>query len=151
MTLKRLKTLLAVPLFALLFVSPVIATVAPTPASAATSQADCEARLLGIPPWQRGLVQFENGDCNIKSPADVGGLSQFIWTIVLNVIEMALFVVGFMAVGFIIFGGFQFLTGGSNPGQIEKARKTILNAVIGLAISMAAIGITNLIFRIING
>ena len=42
------------------------------------------------------------------------------------------------------------MTGGSVPGQIEKARKSILNAVIGLVIALGAIGITNLIFTIIN-
>ena len=41
------------------------------------------------------------------------------------------------------------MTGGALPAQLEKARKTILNAVIGLVIALAAIALTNLVFNII--
>lgn len=125
-----------------------------------TKPEDCEYRILGMPTWFRGLVKVEDSQCVISSPDEMNsapagepsnGLANFIWRVALNVIEMALFIVGFIALFFIIYGGFQFLTGGSNPGQIEKARTTILNAVIGLAIAMASIGVVNLIFRIING
>lgn len=136
--------------FALAFAAPVFAVASPQPVSAAT---DCEPRFLGIPPWFRGLTQEINGECSIKGPeagAEGEGLSKFIWTIVLNIIEIVLVLVGYIAFFFILFGGFQFMTGGNNPGQTEKARKTILNAVIGLAIALGAVGITNLIFGLLG-
>ena len=40
------------------------------------------------------------------------------------------------------------MTGGGNPAQVEKGRKSILNAVIGLAISVSAVALTNFIFGI---
>lgn len=149
MIIKALKRLIMTLSFAVFIAAPVFTLVSPVP----TYARDCERGILGMPNWYRGLT---DADCNIKSP-DTGagktsiGLSDFIWHIVLNIIEIGLFIAGYIALFFILYGGFQFLTGGSNPGQIEKARTTILNAVIGLVISMAAIGITNLIFRIING
>ena len=135
--------------FALGIAAPLTAIAAPQPVFAA----DCEPRFLGIPPWFRGMTQEIDGKCSIISP-EAGengeGVSNFIWKIVLNIIEIVLVLVGYIAFFLILFGGFQFMTGGSNPGQIEKARKTILNAVIGLAIALGAIGITNLIFGILG-
>lgn len=146
-----LKKLILLFSFSLFVAAPMVTVALPT-ASYAVTAADvkCEKRILGLPTWHRGLTDTE---CNIIPPneAQPDGLSSFIWKIVLNVIEMGLFIVIYIAVFFIIFGGFQFLTGGSSPAQVEKARKTILNAVIGLVISIGSIGIVNLMFRIING
>ncbi len=141
--MKRLKNIFLAVLFAVFVASPALAVVSPTTVAAGP---DCENRLLGIPPWYRGLT---NDDCSIAAPgSEEGGLANFIWTIVLNVIEMGLVIVVYIAVFFILYGGFMFIVGGGTAAQIEKARKTILNAVIGLAISIGAIAITNLIFGV---
>jgi len=139
--------------FASMIVAPVFVVAAPQATYAVSNVAECERGFLGLPNWFRGIVKVEKEKCIIVSPAEINPESpaDFIWRIVLNVIEMGLFAVGYIALFFVLYGGFQFLTGGSNPSQTEKARKTILNAVIGLAISMASIGIVNLIFRVING
>lgn len=135
---------------ALVFVFGIAAPVMSLATPQTVSAAGCEARVLGIPPWYRGLTQNNAPTCDMKPMGD-GGIEpkKYIWTIVLNVVEMAIVIVAYIAVFFILYGGFLFMTGGSNPGQIEKARKTILNAVIGLVIAMAAIGINNLVFSII--
>jgi len=151
--IKRVKTLLFTLGFASMFVAPIFVVAAPQPTYAVDDVAECERGLLGLPNWFRGVVKVEANTCVIMSPTEINPASpsDFIWRIVLNVVEMGLFIVGYIALFFVLYGGFQFLTGGSNPSQTEKARKTILNAVIGLAISMASIGIVNLIFRVING
>ena len=140
-----LKKVLFAGAFVFLVASPVMTVVTPQTASAA----DCEATLLGIPPWYRGLTETDStGKCAIKSPDTnaENGLSNFIWKIVLNIIQIALTIVSYIAFFFILYGGFLFITGGGNSAQIEKARKSIFNAVIGLIISLGAIAITNLIF-----
>lgn len=125
-----------------------------TPFASHASAINCEKRLFGIPPWYKGLTevtQSGGGDqCTIISPNQAGGLQSFITKIVLNIIEIGLVIVGYVAVFFILYGGFLFLTGGGNPSQIEKARKTILNAVIGLIISIGAVAIVNLIFGVLK-
>ena len=141
---KLIKNIFAAGAFIMFVASPVLAVASP---AVSTTAAACDGRVLGIPPWYRGLT--EGADCTIKSP-DPNDLGAFIWAIVLNVIEMALVITAYIAALFILYGGFLFLTGGSVPGQLEKARKSILNAVIGLVIALGAIGITNLIFTIIN-
>lgn len=52
-----------------------------------------------------------------------------------------------VAVGFIIFGGFQYMLSQGEPERTKGARSTILNALIGLAISLSAVAIVNLIGR----
>lgn len=144
--LKNIKNLFAAGAFILFVASPVLAVASPvvSPVSAAAS---CEPSFLGIPPWYRGLT---DNDCSIITPTGSDDVSSFIWKIVLNVIEMALVLVVYIAVFFIIYGGFLFMTGGSNPSQVEKARKSILNAVVGLVIAMGSIAIVKLIFGIIS-
>ncbi len=155
MKMKLLKKLFNTFAFAILVAAPVMTIAAPQTTFAAPS---CENRILGMPVWYRGLTTGSGTSCEIISPsdpslgADSGArLSNFIWRVALNVIEIALVLVGYVALFFVLYGGFMYLTGGSVPGQIEKARLSILHAVIGLAISMGSIGITNLIFRLING
>ena len=136
-------------------VTPIFAVVTPSSVSALTSDETCERKILGIHPWFRGLAVRENGKCEVASPGqEIDGkvleLPGFIWRIALNAIEIALSVVGYVSFFFILYGGFQFLTGGSNPGQIEKARKTLLNAIIGLVIALGAVAVVNLTFQIVG-
>lgn len=127
--------------------------IAPQPSFAATDP--CNSTFLTFPTWFRGLTEVKsvNGvdKCNIKTPNDAGGLSGFIWRIVLNVIEIGLQLVGYVASFLILFGGFKFLTSSGDSSAVEESRKTIANASIGLIISIASIAIVNLIIGITNG
>lgn len=107
-----------------------------------TTYAACSERLLTFPAWYRGLL---DGNCEVKTPNDAGGLSSFIWRIVLNIIEAALQIVGYTAVGFIIAGGFKYMTSSGDAGGMAQARTTILNAVIGLGISIFSVAIVNIV------
>jgi hypothetical protein len=111
-------------------------------ADSAKSSCGDDGNFLGLPYWYRNVV---NDKCEIDAPTDEGGLSKFIWQIVLNVIDILLRLVGYIAVGFLIYGGFLFLTNGSSPDGVARARKTIMNAIIGLVASMASVAIINLI------
>jgi len=128
-------------IMALLFVTTAggatLAVAAPQPVLAA-----CNDRLLTFPAWYRGLT---TDNCDIKSPTEAGGLQTFIWTIVLNIIEIMLQAVGYLAVGFIIRGGFKYMTSIGDPSEIAKAKKIILDATIGLIISLFSVAIVNMI------
>lgn len=126
--------------------SPVMAVSAPVVSSVGAA---CESRFLGLPAWYRGLTDAGN-DCSMKSPSDFGGIGPYITILALNIIEAVLFLIGYIAVFFVIYGGFQFVTGGSSPDKVARGRKTIMNALIGLVIAMSSIAIVNLVFGIIN-
>jgi len=130
------------------------ASVSAAPITSSSTVADCSQRFLTFPTWFRDMVDVKETvpgtfECVIKSPDDVGGLGPFIWHIVLNVLEMALQVVAYLAAGFILWGGFLFLTSQGSPDEAAKARQTIINAAIGLVISLGAIAATNLISGIL--
>lgn len=156
--MKFIKNAFLLLTFALFVAAPVAAVVTSQSTYAAVTNAkDCERTVLGIPTWFRGLSIIDsNGKCSVAGPGQAlpsGAtleLSQYIWFIALNLIDIALTIVGIIAFLFIIYGGFQFLTGGNEAGKVEQARKTILHAVIGLVISIGAVAIINLIFGIIG-
>lgn len=114
-----------------------------------TAYAECGDRLLTLPAWFRGLT---TDSCDIKSPSDLStsgdpdaGLSIFIWTIVLNIIEMVMQIVGYITVAFLIFGGFKYMTSQGEPSNIMKAKDTIRNALIGLLIAIFSVAVVNFI------
>jgi len=107
-----------------------------------TAYAECGDRLLTLPAWFRGLT---TDSCDIKSPDDAGGLSTFIWTIVLNIIEMVMQIVGYITVAFLIFGGFKYMTSQGEASNIMKAKDTIRNALIGLLIAIFSVAVINFI------
>lgn len=104
---------------------------------------NCTARFLTFPAWYRGL---ERKGCNIVPPT--GGqtaINGFIFTIVINIIEIGLQIVAYAAVGYVIYGGFKYLTSAGDPNRVTAGRKIITNALIGLVLSFMSIAIVNLI------
>ncbi len=111
----------------------------------------CASTFFGLPVWYRGLTTSDT-DCTIKSPGSgPNDLSNFIWHIVLNGIDIALRLVGYIAAFLILYGGFLFMTSSGDAAGVAKAKSTITNAVIGLVISIASVAIVNLILGIITG
>ena len=104
--------------------------------------------LLGIPSWDRGLRGF--GDC--EKIEDQGTLDEDKFEIIItNITAIATHVAAFIAVGFVIFGGFLFILSSGNTEKTTKARKTIINAAIGLVIAIMARVITEIIYKNLTG
>ncbi len=119
----------------------------PVASAGSSDSGGCSGGFLTFPAWYRGLTK---GGCNLKSPTDLGGdpktqLNRYIFKIAFNILEIAFQVVAYITVGYIIYGGFKYLTSASDPGKIAGGRKTIQNALIGLILSFVAIAIVNLI------
>lgn len=110
-----------------------------------TSSGSCsdDTRFLLFPAWYNGLLDTTDPDCGIASPSGDDGLSKFIWTVALNIVEMLLVAAGYLATGYIIYGGYKYMISAGSPDGMVAARKTIMNACIGLVISIAAVAIVN--------
>lgn len=102
----------------------------------------CASSFLGFPAWYRYLT---NDDCDVKSPKDSDGLSQFIWLIVLNCIDMALVAIIYVSGIYMLYGGFLFITSRGSPDNAAKARTTMLNAGVGLIISILSVALVSFI------
>jgi len=108
----------------------------------ACTPASFSAEFLFFPPWYEFLpgVYDANGACvpQIVNINDV-------WLIVLAITDILLRVVAIAAIAMIVYGGFQFITSNGNPDQASKAQRTLLNAIIGLVIALAATSLIQLV------
>lgn len=109
--------------------------------------AACDSAILGINPWYKGMTEGTGSGCKIKSPPKTEqGLKEYIWKIVLNVVDIILKIVAYLAVIFIIYGGFLYITSSGNSDATARALKSIINASVGFAIALSAIAIKNFVW-----
>lgn len=80
-----------------------------------------------------------------------GLLTASLPTIIFNVIRSILGLLGIIAVSLIIYAGFTWMTAGADAGKVEKARKILINAGIGLAIILTSVAIVTWIFNALGG
>ena len=132
-------------------------TLAPTEVAMAAGDPNCERTFLGMRPWYMGLTETTTdatgkSSCIIKSPGgSEAELSTFVWTIVLNVLADLTLLVGYVALGFIIWGGFKYILSNGEPSKVAQAKTTLTNAMIGLVIAILSTVIVNTILAVFGG
>ena len=108
------------------------------------------SKFFGMDAWYSLLECSNNGEI-AQSNFQEGKLGSTIVNIVTVVVKDALFIAGFVAVGFVAYGGFLMVTSSGNPSAVEKAKKTITGAIIGLVISILAYAIVAFIVGRMGG
>lgn len=86
-----------------------------------------------------------NSDLRLIDGESVGLGGNDLETTVVGLLEFALGVLAVVAVVFILYAGFTWMTSRGQTSAIEKAQQTLTRAVIGLLIVMAAWGMTRYI------
>lgn len=76
--------------------------------------------------------------------ADAGNVAQ-IQSFIKNIITDLVSLSGLIATGFFIVGGFRYITSSGNPISLDKAKRTILYSAAGLAITIGAFVLSNII------
>lgn len=56
-----------------------------------------------------------------------------------------------LAAIFLVIAGYFFVTAGGNPENVNKARQMLINALIGVAVGLAARGLIAVITNLIQG
>jgi hypothetical protein len=87
-------------------------------------------------------AQADSAVC--KSKADSAS------SIIKNVINTALVILGSIAVLMIVIGGIRYTTSNGNSTHVKEAKDTIMYAVIGLVVAMTAFGIVNFVIDRFN-
>src|SRR3989339_484298 len=64
-----------------------------------------------------------------------------------SIIKIFLMLLGTIFVILLLFAGFKWMTASGDPKKVEEARDNIKNAVIGLAVVLAAYAITYFVFQ----
>ncbi len=77
----------------------------------------------------------------IQGPENPGGVPGTLLSAINTISKAILYIVGTVAVLFLIIGGFQYITSAGNPDGIEKAKATILYAIIGIIVALLAYSI----------
>lgn len=73
--------------------------------------------------------------------ADAGNLT----LIVANLINVVLSILGIVLLVIIVYAGALWMTAGGNSDQVGKAKSWLINAVIGLVITLAAYAISSFV------
>ena len=106
------------------------------PATPVHADAPCSPpNFLGMPAWYRGLQKQET--------------QTILLTIALNVLQAAMVVVAYIAVGFIIKGGYMYMVSTGSPDAMARAKNTVRDALIGLVIAITAAMVVNTIAGIL--
>lgn len=107
-----------------------------------TLAAGCDSTFFGIPSWCRGL-----GDGDGVKGIGKGGvpIEKFVWTVVGNISDGIFRIVGVIAMGYIIWAGYQYMIAFGDSGKMGKAKTTLNNAIIGLILAVGASVIVNII------
>lgn len=87
------------------------------------------------------LAQINRSDLN-NSGIPTGSLSQ---TNFANGLRVALGIAGAIAVIVVTFGGLKYVLSNGNPQETAKAKNTIIDGMIGLAIIVTAFGIVSFV------
>ena len=67
------------------------------------------------------------------------------------IIQIIIILAAVAALGFLVWGGVKWITSGGDRGKIEQARGTIIAAIVGLIIALAAFFIVIVVLQIFTG
>ena len=132
-----------------------VAFLAPAPSVSAADNVGCvdQSSILTFPNWYRGVYQNITDattgkvECQLFPSNDTNEING-VWVIVTNIVEIVIQIVGYVAVAFIIIGGFKYITSQGDAAGITKAKDTITRAIVGLVISIVSVLILNLVVGI---
>lgn len=100
--------------------------------------------LLGFRPWYADLCNGNTrGSSEIELPQGEDETISFIWAVALNILFDLFLAVGYLALGFVVYGGFLYIMAQGDPGKAAKGQRTLTTAVIGTVIAMSATVVVN--------
>lgn len=105
--------------------------------------ADKNASLFGIlPKWFKYLpkdtYKFEKITQHCEINLDITGKPEQLWLVGLGIIDILIRIAGLVAVGYVIYGGYRYMSSQGDPENTKAALHSIINALVGLAITVVA-------------
>ena len=105
-------------------------------------------------------VTYADGVCGTDAPEEVrkaagcpetGGNNDQLKAVITGILNGIIAVSGLVAVVFVVIGGINYMTSAGDTTKLEKAKKTILYAVIGIVITVLAFAIVNFVITNLIG
>jgi len=109
----------------------------------AVTSCNPKGSFFGLPTWYKYLPgeQIDNNLTGIpgaKTCSVVITRLSDVWLIGAAILELLLRLAALVAIGFVVWGGIQYILSQAEPQRTKAARETIINALIGLVIAVAA-------------
>ncbi len=110
------------------------------------------ADFLGLEPWYGCLQQKYYQQVGCAQPQGCNAAIQItaltdVWLIVLPILEDVIRIAGYLAVGFVFWGGIKYVKSQGNPSETAQARDVIRNALIGLLWVILSVTIVEFVTR----
>lgn len=83
------------------------------------------------------FLGFTTWDCGVNI-SNQDSLKKGIWTIAVNILSDITVAAAYLVLGYVIYGGYQYIFSAGDPGKVATGKKTLSQAFIGLAIVMSA-------------
>ncbi|OGY43746.1 MAG: hypothetical protein A3A02_01430 [Candidatus Buchananbacteria bacterium RIFCSPLOWO2_01_FULL_39_33] len=106
--------------------------------------------LLMILP-QAGWAQVTDSRFGLSEASTIGLPQTNLITAIVRIVQLLLGFLGIIAVIMVLYGGFVWMTSGGDPAKIEKAKKILINTIIGIIIILSSYIITAFIIRALMG
>lgn len=133
-------------IFGLLFFFQVLTTpvtdVVTTPQFAKTAAQCNVGGFFGIPTWYKYIKDFDencNPDVDFTKGENGAKFNGTVFIqIALAIVDILIRIGSLIAVGFVLYGGFIYLTSQGEPDGTKRGRTAIVNALVGLVIAIFA-------------
>ena len=93
--------------------------------------------LGGGPNLSAGDASMADTGISFVGPTNVSGLVD----VIRNVVKWVYVIFFIIAVLFILFAAFTYLTAGGDSGKVEKAKNQIIYAAVAIAVALLAVGV----------
>ncbi|MBL7021879.1 IPT/TIG domain-containing protein [Patescibacteria group bacterium] len=93
---------------------------------------------------------FAAADLGLDGAQNIGLGDNDLKGIITNIINIALGFLGLIAVVFILYAGFMWMTAGGNADRVDRAKKILIRAIIGLIIILSAFAIATFVINSIT-
>lgn len=141
-----INTLRLVPLVFVLTVTLLVAQPAKPAAACDLYQSTPVTQI--IVPWYKYLEGEEiDGICRPTMTVDDFKNGKNVTLIAVAIIELLTRVSGLIAVGFVIYGAFQYILSQGEPEGLKNAKNTITNALVGFVIVLLSTAIVQFLGR----
>jgi|GEM_PF-2303311 hypothetical protein len=89
--------------------------------------------------------------CPIIGDTRINGSASGLSNIILTVARFAVYILGAVAVLFLVYGGFLYVTDQGDGANAKKGGAIFRSAVVGLILAIAAFAIVNVIGSLVSG
>jgi hypothetical protein len=79
-----------------------------------------------------------------------GDSKDIVTSLAINLVNMLIFIGAAIAVLFIVFGGYKYITASGDDTKVKEGRSMVINALIGLAVAILSFTLVSVLSRIIS-